>query len=84
MTVIFADTETLNAHEGRARGVEDKNQGARLVSRKKSDLARGARLASSSHQPSKNFGGPHACCGVVSNGCCDVPTLPRQRPRSIE
>ncbi len=24
MTVIFADTETLNAHEGRARGVEDK------------------------------------------------------------
>ena len=31
------------------------------------------------------FGDPHACCGVVSNGCCDVPTLiaPRRRGNPI-
>jgi hypothetical protein len=84
MTVIFADTETLNAHEGRARGVEDKIRVRVLSAGKKSDLARSARLASSSHRPSKNFGGPHACCGVVSNGCGDVPTLLARADEVIE
>ena len=83
MTVIFADTETLNAHEGRARGVEDKIRVRVLSVGKK--RPRQKRTAGIIVAPAlEEFRGPHACCGVVSNGCCDVPTLPRQRPRSIE